>query len=118
LVGTQLASGDTLFNYNEETFVLVATNEFGCSTSLITQLVFPGVFDLRDVSYQWVDLNTLEFYQGVESVALYDILGKKLWSEQVHGSRRIELPMTPGDGFRLIITEFSRGGNARLTVIR
>ena len=118
LVGTQLASGDTLFNYNEETFVLVATNEFGCSTSLVTQLVFPGVFDLRDVPYQWVDLNTLEFYQGVESVALYDILGKKLWSEQVHGSRRIELPMTSGDGFRLIITEFSIGGNARLTVIR
>ena len=60
LTGELLATGDTLYNYEEEyVFEVVATNTYGCASSLSTNLVFPGTFDLVDMDIQWLNAHTV-----------------------------------------------------------
>jgi len=59
-LGNFVAIGDTLFNYEETAFEVVGTNTYGCTASLSTTLIFPGVFDLREVSFTWLNPTTLE----------------------------------------------------------
>ena len=117
-MGNLLATGDTLYNYLEDPFEIVATNIFGCSTSLSTWLIFPGTFDLRELEVTWLGPSTLEVDGGVERASIWDLRGREVWSSDLGGVTRLDMPLAVGDGWRLITLELTGGGVARLAVIR
>ena len=117
-IGNLLATGDTLYNYLEDPFEIVATNIFGCSRSLSTLLFFPGIFDLRETEVTWLDPSTLEVGRSVERASIWDAQGRMLWSEDVSGATRIALPLSAGDGWRLLALELTGGGVARAAIVR
>jgi len=117
-LGNFVAIGDTLFNYEETAFEVVGTNTYGCTASLSTTLIFPGVFDLREVSFTWLNPTTLEVAHGVERASVWDVQGRLLWSDMFAGASRIELPLQNGDGWRLVTMELAGGGGARVAVVR
>ena len=118
LLGELVATGDTLYNYEETAFEVVGTNTYGCSTSLATTLIFPGVFDLREVVMTWLSPTTLEVLNGVQLAKLWDVQGRLLWSGTFSGATRVELPLQSGDGWRLVTMELAGGGVARVAVVR
>ena len=117
-LGNLLATGDTLYNYFEDPFEVIATNTYGCTASLSTTLIFPGVFDLREVPFTWLNPTTIEVPSGVERASLWDVQGRLLWSDTFAGVSRIELPLHNGDGWRLVTMELAGGGVARMAVVR
>jgi hypothetical protein len=117
-LGELIATGDTLFNYEETAFEVVGTNTYGCTASLATTLIFPGVFDLREVATTWLSPTTVEVVQGVERAQLWDLQGRLLWSRTMAGATRVELPLHAGDGWRLVTLELRGGGTARTAVVR
>ena len=119
LTGELLATGDTLYNYEEEyVFEVVATNTHGCASSLSTNLVFPGTFDLIDMDIQWLNAHTVALNAAVERASLWDVQGRLLWSQTLGGSTQFPLPLQRGDGWRLVTLELSGGGTVRQSIVR
>ena len=111
--------GDTLYNYEEEyVFEVVATNTYGCASSLSTNLVFPGTFDLVDMDIQWLNAHTVALNVAVERASLWDVQGRLLWSQTLGGSTQFPLPLQRGDGWRLVTLELSGGGTVRQSIVR
>ncbi|MDA0729820.1 MAG: hypothetical protein O3C18_09045, partial [Bacteroidetes bacterium] len=117
-LGNLVATGDTLYNYEETAIEVVGSNTYGCASSLSTTLFFSGVFDLREVSLTWLNSTTVEVPYGVESASVWDVQGRLLWSDTFAGASRIELPLHNGDGWRLVSLELSGGGVAVQAVVR
>lgn len=117
LDGNFLTAGDVFPNYDGSEVVLVATNAYGCAESTVLQIAL-SISEPEALRIRWIDSQTLQAFMPAKRASLWDAQGRLLHSQDLNGTTSFTLPLTEGDGWRLVVVQFEDGSIVRSPIVR
>ena len=112
-----LVAGDVFPNYDGSSIFLVGTNAYGCAESTVLQIPL-SVSEAEALRIRWVNSQTLQAFMPAKQVSLWDAQGKLLHSQDLNGRTSFKLPLTEGNGWRLVVVQFEDGSIVRSPIVR